>query len=84
MPRRVPDPDLSQLRHVLTPARKAKLLTQEELADLAGISRQSILDIGSGKSRGSIETWARIAYALEVPLDELLAPIWASTESAEL
>lgn len=72
----IPDPDLTQLRFVIARAREGKQITQEELARLAGVSRQSILDIGSGKSKGSFETWLRLARALDVSLDSLTASVW--------
>lgn len=72
----IPDPDWAQLRFVIARARERQRLTQEELSQRSGVSRQSILDIGSGKSRGSIETWLRLARALNVTVDELTAPVW--------
>lgn len=72
----IPDPDWAQLRFVIARARERQQLTQEELSQRSGVSRQSILDIGSGKSRGSIETWLRLARALSITVDELTAPVW--------
>lgn len=72
----IPDPDWAQLRFVIARARERQQLTQEELSQRSGVSRQSILDIGSGKSRGSIETWLRLARALNITVDELTAPVW--------
>ncbi|WP_420038432.1 helix-turn-helix transcriptional regulator [Leucobacter komagatae] len=77
----MPDPDLSQLRFVLAKAREEQMLTQEELAARAGITRESVLNIGSGRSRGSIETWARLARALDIPLGDLISPIWSDSEA---
>ena len=46
-------------------------LTQQELADRAGISKPYLSQIESGKRQGTVETLAAIARALEVPLDVL-------------
>jgi DNA-binding XRE family transcriptional regulator len=48
-------------------------LTQQELADRAGISKPYLSQIESGKRQGTVETLAAIARALEVPLDVLTA-----------
>ncbi|MGR4011000.1 helix-turn-helix transcriptional regulator [Leucobacter sp. 1207-22] len=77
----MPDPDFTQLRFVIARAREQRKVTQEELAALSGVSRQAILDIGSGKTRGSIETWVRLARALNISVDELTAPIWGIDET---
>lgn len=44
-------------------------LTQQELADRAGISKPYLSQIESGKRQGTVETLAAIARALDVPLD---------------
>lgn len=46
-------------------------MTQQELADRAGISKPYLSQIESGKRQGTVETLAAIARALEVPLDVL-------------
>lgn len=46
-------------------------LTQQELADRAGISKPYLSQIESGKRQGTVETLAAIARALDVPLDVL-------------
>lgn len=47
-------------------------LTQQELADQAGISKPYLSQIESGKRQGTVETLAAIARALDVPLDVLV------------
>src|SRR5688500_6253782 len=47
-------------------ARKAKGLSQKEVADRAGLSRQSVMAVEAG--RGSLASLARIAAAIEFKL----------------
>jgi putative transcriptional regulator len=51
-------------------------LTIEQLAEASGVSRQTILNLGSGKHHGDLKTWLKLSWALGVGLDELLAPVW--------
>ena len=46
-------------------------ITQEELADLAGCTRQTIIALEQGKYVPSIELAYRIAKAFGVPLEEV-------------
>jgi transcriptional regulator with XRE-family HTH domain len=51
--------------------RKAKGLTQEQLAELVGVEPRHISRVEGGYSSPSIERLARIAEILEVPIKEL-------------
>lgn len=52
---------------------RARSLTQDELAELAGITRRQLQDLENTKTlQRSIETLVRIALALEQPIDQLL------------
>jgi DNA-binding XRE family transcriptional regulator len=51
--------------------REHRGLTQQDLADKAGISKPYISQIESGKRQGTVETIAAIARVLNVPLDVL-------------
>lgn len=51
--------------------REHRGLTQQELADRAGISKPYLSQIESGKRQGTVETLAAIARALDVPLEVL-------------
>lgn len=56
----------------LRTARRLKDITQEQLADLAGVDKTTISDIERGKNRNpSWETVARIAKALDVEPHEI-------------
>jgi putative transcriptional regulator len=46
-------------------------MTQEELADKAGVTRQTILAIEAGKYSPSLSLAFRIAKAFGVPLEEV-------------
>lgn len=48
-------------------------LLQRELAERAGVSPQMVCDIEAGRRSGSTRTRARIAAALNVPVEELYA-----------
>jgi DNA-binding XRE family transcriptional regulator len=52
--------------------RSARGITQENLAGLAGLSRQYIGDVERGTRNISLENIAKIAAALEITLPELL------------
>lgn len=53
-------------------ARRAAGITQEGLAERAGIDRQSINRIEQGHAAAYIDNLIRIAYALDVPLADLV------------
>jgi transcriptional regulator with XRE-family HTH domain len=54
--------------------RLARGLTQEGLAELAGVPRATIAKIEAGSPNPTLATTARLAAALRVSLDELVAP----------
>lgn len=55
--------------------------SQDELAELARISRCQIGSIESGQVGGRLDTWVRLAGALSITLDDLLAGVtWTSGE----
>jgi transcriptional regulator with XRE-family HTH domain len=51
-------------------ARAAKRLTQEELADAAGVSRRSVIHAEKGEHVPGSEALARIAKVLERPIGD--------------
>ena len=51
--------------------RAEKRLTQEQLGELAGVSRQAILAIENEKHEPSLKLACRIARALDKPLREV-------------
>lgn len=55
-------------------ARAAKDLSQQQLADLAGVSRQTINAIEKGDYNPTIRLCIDICHALDKTLDELFWP----------
>lgn len=55
--------------------RSVRDLTQEELAERAGLSRAGYRNVETGKTTPRSSTLEDLAAALEVPLQELLAPV---------
>ncbi len=55
--------------------RKDRDLTQEQLADTAGLSRSAYRNLEKGRALPRTDTLKALAGALEAPLKELLAPI---------
>ena len=51
--------------------REYRGLTQQELANRAGISKPYLSQIETGKRQGTLETLSAIAQSLDVPLDVL-------------
>lgn len=71
-----PEPNLDALRGIFDARRHAAGWTYEELSERSGLSRQTLLNIASGKYRGDLRTWLLLARAFETDLDTLLAPVW--------
>ncbi len=64
---------LLEARHPLSVWRRYRNLTQQELADAAGIGKSYISQIESGAKTGSVKCLRRIAEVLGVDIDDLLA-----------
>ena len=77
----IPDPDLAQLRLIFNRCRYESGLTYDRLAEESGVSRQTLLNLNSGKYRGDIGTWLRLARAFGASLDEMFASVWPTTSA---
>lgn len=55
--------------------RKNKSLTQEQLADAAGLSRAAYRNLEKGRAAPRTDTLKGLSQALDVPLKELLSPV---------
>jgi DNA-binding XRE family transcriptional regulator len=71
VPRR-PEPNHEALRHELSRLRAEKRLTYDKLAELTGLSRTVLINLEHGTTRGSLDTWHRVAHGLGVPLGSLM------------
>ena len=64
-------------RHLTNNIRKLRFdrdeMTQQQLADAVGVTRQTIVAIEKGKYSPSLELAFRIALAFGVPLEEVFA-----------
>jgi transcriptional regulator with XRE-family HTH domain len=69
---RRPEPNHEALRHELSRLRAEKRLTYDALAELTGLSRTVLINLETGHTRGSLDTWHRVAHALGVPLGSLM------------
>ena len=59
-------------------------MSQEDLAEAAGLSRQVVSNLERGSSHGYPETWKRLAAALQVSVDDLLEDFYAPKGSSLL
>ncbi len=71
---------MQTLRHI----RRERGMSQEDLADAAGLSRQVVSNLERGSSHGYPETWQRLAAALSVTVDDLLEDFYAPKGSSLL
>jgi DNA-binding XRE family transcriptional regulator len=56
----------------LRDARTAAHLSQERLAELAGIDRKTVVRLEGGSSDARLTVWLRLAHAVRVPLAQLV------------
>jgi putative transcriptional regulator len=63
--------DLEVWNHVRRYRRQADGMTQEELADRVGVTRQTIISIEAGKYNPSVGLALRLAAAFGVRVEEL-------------
>ena len=59
------------VQNAVLQARTEKGITQQQLAELTGLARQSIISIEKGRFLPTIENALRIAAALDVPIKDL-------------
>jgi transcriptional regulator with XRE-family HTH domain len=68
------DPISGYIAQNVKALRQSRNLTQEQLARLAGVPRPTWSNLESGSANPTIIVLARIAAALQVPLEELVSP----------
>jgi putative transcriptional regulator len=59
------------IRNNIRELRAAREMTQQELADRIGLTRQTVIAIEGDKYSPSLETAFRIAHIFAVPLDQV-------------
>lgn len=64
--------------------RRERGMSQGDLAEAAGLSRQVVSNLERGSSHGYPETWKRLATALKVSVDDLLEDFYAPKDSSLL
>ena len=62
---------MAGLRNTLRDLRAARSMTQQELADQIGVTRQTVIAIELDKYSPSLETAFRIARVFAVPLEQV-------------
>jgi putative transcriptional regulator len=72
-PKRNIEPNHEALRLELGRRRAELGLTYDALANLTGLSRTVLINLEHGTTNGSLNTWHRVAHALDVPLGELIS-----------
>ncbi|MGD8167529.1 helix-turn-helix transcriptional regulator [Herbiconiux sp. P16] len=81
----VPEPNFDALRAELARLRHDRGWSYDQLAARSGVGRATLVSMESGKprrnpdkpaSRGSLESWYRVARAFELDLGELLRPLY--------
>ena len=73
--KRSTEPNYEALRFELARLRAARGLTYDALSGLTGLSRTVLINLEHGSTHGSLDTWHRVAHALEVPFGELLSQL---------
>ena len=72
MPFPVREPDFEALRLELSRQRAARGWTYDELAERTGINRRTLVAIETGERQGRLDSWHRIAQAMDVEIGDLL------------
>jgi transcriptional regulator with XRE-family HTH domain len=54
--------------------RQSRNLTQEQLARLSGVPRPTWSNLESGAANPTVSVLAKVATALQVPVEELISP----------
>lgn len=77
-PERLPiaPPDLEKLRVIFVRARDESGLTYDQLEQVTGLSRRTLVNLATGRYRGDLKTWLLLSRAFKTDLETLLAPVW--------
>lgn len=72
----------SPVRHALIDARKSKQMTQQELADMIGITRSFLANLERGKYAPSLKVAFDLARVLERKVEQLFSDLTGESVSA--
>ena len=61
----------SRIRNTIRELRAARSMTQQELAELISVTRQTVIAIEGDKYSPSLEVAFRIAHVFRVPLEQV-------------
>lgn len=64
------------MRSTFNTHRRNSGMTYDELAEASGLSRRTLLNIGSGTYVGDLRTWLILANVWGVSLDVLFEGVW--------
>lgn len=76
----VSEPNLDRLQAIFRERRAVSGMSYDALASRSGLTRGTLINLGTGRFRGDLRTWLLLAKAWDLTLDELLAPVWETTE----
>ena len=62
---------MAAIRNHVRELRAARTMTQQELADLIGVTRQTVIAIEQDKYSPSLETAFKVALVFSVPLEQV-------------
>lgn len=62
---------MPSIRNCVRDLRAARAMTQQELADLIGVTRQTVIAIEQDKYSPSLETAFKVALVFGVPLEQV-------------
>src|SRR4051812_4534737 len=68
-----PDTPLARLGAAVERARKARGLSSQGLADLAGVSLTLVVELEAGRREPGVLRFAAVAWAMGASLDELIS-----------
>jgi transcriptional regulator with XRE-family HTH domain len=71
-------PNFGALRSEFRRRRRDAGLTYDALAEKTGVSRRTLISIENGQSNGSVESWYRIAGALDIDMADLMRSLYSA------
>lgn len=69
-------PDFGELRFYLARLRRERRLTLEQLAEKSGLARRTLVQLESGASKGTLETWFKVAEGLDIEIGKVVSALY--------